>query len=135
MARTARRGRQHRLRCAVRTGETRDSMKKRLDWALVVLALALIAGTYFRFWDLTSQSLFLDEGFTFMVAGKAWTQMIGWIVFHDFQPPLFYALTHDALERLHWQFWDYRYLTAPFGLLTILASWAIARRLFGDFAA
>jgi len=110
-------------------------MKRRIDPALIVLALALVAGAYFRFWDLTSQSLFLDEGYTFMVAAKPWQQMIDAIVFHDFHPPLFYALTHDAIGWLHWQVWDYRYLTAPFGMITIVASWAIARRLFGDVAA
>lgn len=110
-------------------------MKRRIDPAIVVLGIALIAGAYFRLWNLTSQSLFLDEGYTLMVAAKPWTQMIGAIVFHDFHPPLFYALTHYAIGLLHWQVWDYRYLTAPFGFLTIVASWAIARRLFGDVAA
>ena len=70
-----------------------------------------------------------------MVASKTWPQMMSQIVYHDFHPPLFYALTHYAVGALHWQVWNYRYLTAPFGLMTIVASWAIARRLFGDWAA
>ena len=110
-------------------------MKKRIDWALVALAGALLIGGYFRLWDLTAQSLFLDEGYTFMVAGKAWPQFMYELVYHDFHPPLFYALTHYAIAWLHWQFWDYRYLTAPFGLITVIATFAIARRLFGDVAA
>ena len=110
-------------------------MKRRIDWAIAGLLAALAVGAYFRFWDLTSQSLFLDEGYTFMVAGKTWPDLIHALVYHDFHPPLFYALTHVAIQTLHWQFWDYRYLTAPFGLLTIVASWAIARRLGGDVAA
>jgi hypothetical protein len=48
---------------------------------------------------------------------------------------LFYLVTHYAMTWLHWDLWNYRYLTAPFGLVTIAASWAIARRLFGDVAA
>jgi len=110
-------------------------MHRKIDPAIVALVLALLAGGYLRLWDLTNQSLFLDEGFTLMVASKPWPQMIAQIVYHDFHPPVFYALTHWAIERLHWQVWDYRYLTAPFGLLTIVATWAIARRLFGPVAA
>jgi 4-amino-4-deoxy-L-arabinose transferase-like glycosyltransferase len=108
---------------------------RKIDWALVFLGVALLLGGYCRLWDLTGHSLFIDEGFTFMVAGKPWPQMISEIVYHDFHPPLFYILTHYALATLHWQFWDYRYLTAPFGLISIVAAWAIARRLFGDTAA
>ncbi len=113
----------------------RATARRRIDWALVGLGVALLAGAYFRLWDLTAQSLFLDEGYTFMVAGKPWHDMIQQLVYNDFHPPLFYALTHIAIQTLHWQFWDYRYLTAPFGLLTIVAGFAIARRLFGDVAA
>lgn len=103
--------------------------------AVIALFAALVIGAVARFWNLTAHSLFIDEGFTFMVAGRSWSDMIQQIVYHDFHPPLFYVLTHLAIQRLHWDFWDYRYLTAPFGLLTILATWAIARRLFGDVAA
>lgn len=110
-------------------------MKRRIEWPLVFLAVALVVGGYFRFWNLTSQSLFLDEGFTFMVAGRPLPDMLGQIVYHDFHPPLFYLLTHYAMAWLHWPLWDYRYLTAPFGLITIVATWAIARRQFGDLAA
>ena len=57
-------------------------MKRRIDWAIAGLLAALAVGAYFRFWDLTSQSLFLDEGYTFMVAGKSWPDMIHvWQVF------------------------------------------------------
>src|ERR1700730_13331320 len=103
--------------------------RRKPDWALIALGAALLVGGYFRFWDLTGHSLYIDEGFTFMVAGKPWPQMISEIVYHDFHPPLFYILTHIAIDRLHWPFWDYRYLTAPFGLVTVVAAWAIARRL------
>jgi dolichyl-phosphate-mannose-protein mannosyltransferase len=108
---------------------------RKINWAVIFLGVALIAGAYFRLWDLTGHSLFIDEGFTFMVAGRPWPQMMSEIVYHDFHPPLFYVLTHYAIAWLRWPFWDYRYLTAPFGLVTIVATWAIARRLFGDAAA
>ena len=110
-------------------------MRTRIDPAIVCLALALAAGAYLCYWHLTDQSLFLDEGFSIWIASKPWAGMMHQIVYHDFHPPVFYALTHWAIGAFHWQPWDYRYLTAPFGLLTIVASWAIARRLFGVAAA
>jgi len=109
--------------------------RRRVDGALIALGVALLVGGYFRLWQLTNQSLFLDEGFTIWVASKPWPAMVHQIVYHDFHPPVFYALTHWAIGWLRWQPWDYRYLTAPFGMLTIVASWAIARRLFGPVAA
>ena len=108
---------------------------RRIDGAIVALVIALVVGGYLRLWDLTNRSLFLDEAFTLWVASKPWASMMNQIVYHDFHPPVFYAVTHWAIGVLRWQPWDYRYLTAPFGLLTIVASWAIARRLFGDVAA
>jgi len=81
--------------------------RRRVDGALIALGVALLVGGYFRLWQLTNQSLFLDEGFTIWVASKPWPAMVHQIVYHDFHPPVFYALTH----------------------------WAIARRLFGPVAA
>ncbi|HEY7993718.1 MAG TPA: glycosyltransferase family 39 protein [Candidatus Eremiobacteraceae bacterium] len=109
--------------------------RRKIDAALVALALALAVGAYLRLERLTDQSLYLDEGFSIWVASKPWAAMMNQIVYHDFHPPTFYVLTHFAIGMLRWQPWDYRFLTAPFGLLTIVASWAIARRLFGDVAA
>jgi len=108
---------------------------KQLKPVHVVLLASLLVGGVARFWDLTSHSLFIDEGFTFMVSGRSWSDMFSQIVYHDFHPPLFYVVTHWLMGALHWQFWDYRYLTASCGLVTIVATWAIARRLFGDAAA
>jgi 4-amino-4-deoxy-L-arabinose transferase-like glycosyltransferase len=108
---------------------------KKIDPSFALLGLALAIGAFARFWNLTGHSLFIDEGFTFMVAGKPWPEMMNQIVYHDFHPPLFYVITHALIGWLHWPFWNYRYLTAPFGLVTIVATWAIARRLFGDAAA
>lgn len=110
-------------------------MRRKFEPAVVCLLIALAAGAYLRFWHLTDQSLFLDEAFSIWVASKPWSAMMDQIVYHDFHPPVFYALTHWAIAAFRWQPWDYRYLTAPFGLLTVVASWAIARRLFGDLAA
>jgi Dolichyl-phosphate-mannose-protein mannosyltransferase len=110
-------------------------LTRRFSPAVAVLIGALVVGAAARLSDLTSHSLFIDEGFTFVVAGNPLPAMLHEIVHHDFHPPLFYLITHYLMSWLHWQVWDYRFLTAPLGLVTIAATWAIARRSFGDVAA
>lgn len=100
------------------------------------LALAVLAGSVFRFSNLWGQSQFLDEAFTFDAAARSIHELLVQIAFHDAHPPLFYLLTH-WLMSLHLALApeQYRSFTAPFGLLTIVATWGIVRRLFGDTAA
>ena len=101
--------------------------------AYVGLVAALACGAVCRFWHLTSQSIFLDEAFTFDAARRPVHELLVQIANHDAHPPLFYLMTHFLLgtgavaDPL-----DLRLLTASFGLLTILATWGIGRRLFGD---
>jgi 4-amino-4-deoxy-L-arabinose transferase-like glycosyltransferase len=104
--------------------------------AYVGLVAALACGAVCRFWHLTSQSIFLDEAFTFDAARRPLHELLVQIAYHDAHPPLFYLMTHFLLganavaDPL-----DLRVLTASFGLLTILATWGIGRRLYGDGAA
>ena len=100
-------------------------------WLFAALALAILT----RFWDLTGQSLFIDEGFVFHVAALEPNQILTTVAHGDFHPPLFYLITHYLMNILHWPLWNYRYLTAAFSLTGIAATWAIARRCFGDTAA
>jgi len=95
------------------------------------LALALVCGAAARFWNLTGSSLYTDEAYTFSLSALPVPSLLHTIAAHDFHPPLFYLATHYAMMRLQWPLWDYRYLTAAFGLLTIVATWGSARRMFG----
>lgn len=99
------------------------------------LAAALALGGALIFWGLADSSLQVDEGFTLHVARIPLPQMFHAITYGDFHPPLFYLIAHWLVALLRWPPWDYRYLTAPFGLLTIAATWALVRRSFGDAAA
>ncbi len=96
---------------------------------------ALAVGAVCRFWDLTGPSLFIDEGFVFHIAEHAPRELLHLVAYTDFHPPLFYLVTHFLMLHLHWQLWTYRYLTSAFSLIGIAATWAIARRCFGDTAA
>jgi len=102
-------------------------------YAWLVIALAL--GALCRFWDLTGPSLFIDEGFVFHISEHPPAEILHLVAYSDFHPPLFYLVTHVLMEHLHWQEWTYRYLTSAFSLLGIAATWAIARRCFGETAA
>ncbi|PZR60415.1 MAG: hypothetical protein DLM53_12195 [Candidatus Eremiobacter antarcticus] len=97
----------------------------------VWLALALACGAAARFWNLSGSSLFTDEAYTFSLSALRVPALLHALASHDFHPPLFYLATHYAMAWLRWPLWDYRYLTAAFGLLTIAATWGSARRMFG----
>ena len=99
------------------------------------LVAALLVGAFCRFWDLTGPSLFIDEGFVFHIAEHAPREILHLVAYTDFHPPLFYLVTHSLMASLHWPLWTYRYLTSGFSLIGIAATWAIARRCFGDVAA
>jgi 4-amino-4-deoxy-L-arabinose transferase-like glycosyltransferase len=99
------------------------------------LWIALAAGAACRFWDLTGQSPFIDEGWVFHIAEHRPREILQLVAHTDFHPPLFYLVTHALLVRLRWPVWDYRYLTSAFSLVGIAATWGIGRRLFGPTAA
>jgi 4-amino-4-deoxy-L-arabinose transferase-like glycosyltransferase len=117
------------MRAAQTAGAERSGL------ALWGLAVALAIGAVLRFWGLSSQSLFLDEAFTFDAARLPVPAMLHFIAAHDSHPPLFYLIAHAAVATLQWPLPWFRFLTAPLGLLTIVATWALARRAFGDLAA
>ena len=99
------------------------------------LAAALMLGAFLRFWQLPTQSLFIDEAFTVEAARLSPHALLQFLAAHDAHPPLFYLWAHAAETLLHWPSTWYRFLTASFGLLTIGATWALVRRLSGDIAA
>ncbi|MDQ6767296.1 MAG: glycosyltransferase family 39 protein [Candidatus Eremiobacteraeota bacterium] len=99
------------------------------------LGAAVLVGAVCRFWDLTGPSLFIDEGFVFHISEHAPREILQLVAYGDFHPPLFYLISHFLMSHLHWPLWDYRYFTSAFSLLGIAATWAIARRCFGDTAA
>jgi len=106
---------------------------KWLPYAFLILALAI--GALARFWRLTDNSLFIDEAYSVFAGSLPLSKLFDFLAHNDAHPPLFYLYAHAAIATLHWQPWSYRFLTAPLGLITIVATWGIARRVFGDTAA
>jgi uncharacterized membrane protein len=103
--------------------------------ALIGLAFALATGALVLFWRLTAQSPFIDEAFTVRIASQDVPALVQAVARQDVHPPLFYLLAHFAVTWLHWPVQYYRLLAAPLSLFTIFATWALARRFFGDRAA
>jgi hypothetical protein len=105
------------------------------DVSRLGLLLAVIVGATLRFWNLTGPSQHTDEAFTFALSKLPVPALLHNVVAHDFHPSLFYLATHYLMVWFPKPQWDYRYVTALFGCLTIVATWGAARRLFGPLAA
>lgn len=114
------------------TSATASSPFLRGGYAWLGVALAL--GALARFWALTRYYLSDDEAFTFLVAAKPVGEIWHFIGRYDFHPPLLYLVTHFLRSWLPTEL-DIRYLSAAAGLVTIAATWAITRRLWGEMAA
>ncbi|MBV8081879.1 MAG: glycosyltransferase family 39 protein [Candidatus Eremiobacteraeota bacterium] len=102
---------------------------------VVGLGLALCIGAFAILWHLGDKSLTPDEAFYYGESILPIPQLIDFTARANFHPPLFYLVMHFVDSALHWPATAYRYVTAPFGLLTIAATWALARRWFGPIAA
>ncbi len=107
--------------------------RRSYDW--VGLAAALVIGSAALFWNLTRSSLSLDEAFSFHMGSFPLAGLIDNVVHNDAHPPLFYIVTHYLIALVHLPASQYRLFTAPFGLLTIVATWAVGRRFFGAYGA
>src|SRR5207302_544300 len=88
-------------------------------------------GGFLRFFQLAAQSPFIDEAFTVAAAQLPVTALLPFLAAHDAHPPLFYLAAHAAVTALPWPPTWFRFLTAPFGLLTILATWGLAHHCVG----
>ena len=103
--------------------------------ASIGLWLALAVGAFLIFWQLGAQSVYVDEAFTLDAAAMPVGAMLQHLALHDAHPPGLYLYLHGAMAVVHWPPTWYRYLVAPFGLVTIACTWGLARRAFGDVAA
>ena len=107
----------------------------REDIGRIGLALAVAAGLTLRLWDLTAASQHTDEAYTFAMSALPLHSLVHAVAARDYHPPLFYLLTHYLMTWFPRPQWEYRYITAAFGCLTIVATWGAARRIGGGVVA
>jgi mannosyltransferase len=115
------------------TAKERRSLQRRYEFVWLIVALAV--GALVIFWRLADKSLHIDEAFSYGEVVLPLPKLLHSVAYGDFHPPLFYLVFHAIDGWLHLPAPEYRYFTAPFGLLTIVATWALARRWFGPAAA
>ena len=90
-----------------------------------ILSLA----TFLRLFRLGTQSLWLDEAFSLILAQQGWSSIIANTA-RDTMPPLYYLLLHPFLSVNNSEA-SGRLLSALLGILTIPVIWSLGRRLFG----
>lgn len=104
-------------------------MKARL---LLLLSAALLLGAGLRLYDLGGPSLWMDEGFTWMVATHPLSELPERVTVFDKHPPLHYALARAAmLAGGPSEFW-LRLPSALAGVLTIPLVFLLARQVGGS---
>jgi len=95
------------------------------------LIFTLIVGSFFRFYHLGYESLWLDEGYSVVLARQSAAQIIGGLS-GDLHPPLYGLLLHGWVLVFGDSEAALRSLSVFFGILTLLAAYFLARRLFGE---
>jgi len=113
--------------------------QSRRDTGLLVMVLALILGiaAALRFYNLDAQSLWADEGNSAALATRS-LAAISADAANDIHPPLYYWLLHLWTSIFGHAESGLRSLSAVFGVLLVLATAELGRRLYhtaGGFAA
>lgn len=92
------------------------------------LALVVLGGTFLRFAGLGTESIWLDEATSLLIARMDLSSAIAWAA-ADIHPPLYYLTLHFWLGFGESEF-AIRALSAVLGVLTIIILYALARELF-----
>lgn len=105
---------------------------------VTALLLIIAGGTFLRVYKLGAESIWLDEAFTIQITRGSISSIVNETA-KDVHPPLYYIVFHFWLLLFGDSEFSARLLSALFGVLSILAIYALARLLFdkatGLFAA
>ncbi len=103
--------------------------------SLFVLALGIILGaTLIRWWGLSAKSLWFDEAYSLYVASKPVTAIPSLLQVYDTHPPLYYLLLHAWMVVFGSTEAAVRSLSALAGVLGVLATFVLGRRVCGSMA-
>ena len=100
------------------------SMKKNWLWLIILIWMAAAL----RLAWLDQQSLWYDEGVTWMLSQMPLTELINWTA-ADIQPPLYYLIIWTTDILFSDSEWALRFPSAVFGILTVPMLYTLARRL------
>jgi Dolichyl-phosphate-mannose-protein mannosyltransferase len=115
---------------SVGSGQAAQSVSVRRVLFFLVLACAAIA----RLPGLFTHSTMPDEAFTFFISSHSLAGIVTLLRTGDFHPPLVYLIGHVLLGFTS-RAYLFRAVTAVFGIAGVAASYALARRIVGPWAA
>jgi len=101
------------------------AMNKNRLWLLIIILIALAL----RLTQLGEQSLWYDEGVTWMLSKMQLADLIDWTA-ADIQPPLYYLLIWSTDILFGQSEWALRFPSLFFGVLTVPALYRLAQCLF-----
>ena len=96
------------------------------------LSCIVLLGLGLRLYDISKNSLMLDEGYTLFLAKKSPGVIVRAIMADDNHPPLHYLLMHYWITIAGQSEFALRLPSAVFGTLSILAMYALAAAAFGS---
>ncbi len=96
----------------------------------LILIVILAAGFFIRLWNLGEESIWIDEAHTLRVAQLPFHDVLD-SVSGDIHPPLHFLLAKITVTLFGDSEFALRFRSTIFGVLSILVTWLVARRLFG----
>ncbi len=100
----------------------------------IIALLFIIVAAAIRFFHLEDQSLWNDEMFSLDVASRSLVDIQSTLIAYYHHPPLFFYLTHFALQWFGETAWALRFVSALFGALTIGLVYFCGGRFFSQRA-
>jgi len=98
---------------------------------LILLIALVIVGAFLRFYNLSFNSLWLDEATTYTISSQSFMAIWQSMVAGEFNPPLFYWIEHIILWFGNSEFL-LRIVPAVFGILTIPLFYLIGKEFIDE---
>ena len=100
-----------------------------IPYPYILLAI-LFLGLVLRIYDLGTESLWLDEGFSIRIADLNLFQIVVEKTYRDIHPPLYYVILHYWINLFGDTEFSTRFLSVLFGLFSIFMIYKVGTLLF-----